>query len=372
MNQRYVEADGFKDFGIDQRIIQGISRAGYSEPTEVQSRVIPALLSGKNVVVQSKTGTGKTASFAIPILNLVSRNIRTHLVLAPTRELAEQVADEFNKLGAALRVRVVVLIGGVSISPQISALRAGFDVVVGTPGRILDHVSRGTLSLNSFKSVIVDEGDRMLDMGFIEDVDRILKGAVNADSISLFSATVPFEIEKLATKYAGEFELIRLGADEYNVETISHYALDVYDDTKDRELERVLQKNRDAKTLIFTATKRRSERVAKMLRTRGYYAAWINGDLSQAQRDKVLSRFRSGQIRVLVATDVAARGLDVDGIQRVINYDVPMEPLTYVHRTGRTGRMGRSGVAVTLVSPRDRQAFSNIEVVLNRRIPDLR
>ena len=364
---------GFDIFGLDANVAKGVVGAGYTVPTEVQEEVIPLLMNLNNVLVQSKTGTGKTASFAIPILHRLRTGIGPHLVLAPTRELAEQVAGEFQRLGFYSRVRVVTLIGGLSINPQFDSLRRGYDVIVGTPGRILDHVSRGSLKLEHFKTVIVDEADRMLDMGFIDDVDRILRGARSFDLIGLFSATIPPEVERLANRYAVDFRTVRLGADEFNVETISHFALDVGSDAaKERELERILREERASKTLIFTATKRRSERLGRALSAKGYRVGWMNGDLSQAQRNKVLSMFRKGHISMLVATDVAARGLDVNGIERVINYDIPMEPLTYVHRIGRTGRMGKTGKAFSLVSPRDRQAFSDIEVKLNRKIPSLR
>lgn len=368
-----TEGKGFSDFLIDPLIMKGIREAKYQRPTEVQELVIPFLLSGKNVVVQSKTGTGKTAAFAIPILNSVCSGAYPHLVLAPTRELAEQISDEFRKLAKFMQFSVVTVIGGLSINPQIDRLRQRHHVVVGTPGRILDHVERGTLRLDQIKSIVVDEADRMLDMGFIDDVGRILREARNAKAVSMFSATIPYEVERLARNFCGNYEFIKLaGDDEFNVESIEHYAVDVYANTKDVELERIVREHRGSKLLVFTATKRRSEQVGKMLRARGFRAGWINGDMSQAQRDAVMSRFRSGSIEVLVATDVAARGIDVSNIACVINYDVPMEPATYVHRTGRTGRMGKRGKAITLVSPRDRTAFSNVELTLNRRIPSLR
>ncbi|MEM3671050.1 MAG: DEAD/DEAH box helicase [Thermoprotei archaeon] len=365
--------NGFEVFQIDPLVIKGISEAKYRRPTEVQQKVIPVLLKHMSVVVQSKTGTGKTAAFAIPILNDVCSGVYPHLVLAPTRELAEQISDEFMKLSKFVRVSVATLIGGLSINPQIDRLKRGPQVLVGTPGRILDHVERGTLDLSIVRTVVVDEADRMLDMGFIDDVGRILRKAENAKQVSMFSATIPYEVERLARNFCGNYEFIKLaGDDEFNVESIEHYVVDVYAHTKDVELEKVLRANRGVKTLVFTATKRRSEQVGKMLRSRNFRAGWINGDMSQAQREAVMSRFRSGVVDILVATDVAARGIDVSGVGCVVNYDVPQEPLTYVHRTGRTGRMGRKGLAITLVSPRDRQAFSNVELALNRRIPDLK
>ncbi|PSN97001.1 hypothetical protein B9Q11_05090 [Candidatus Marsarchaeota G2 archaeon ECH_B_SAG-F08] len=356
----------FEDFGLDKSVLRGIFRAGYVRPTQVQSRVIPLLLKGKSVLVQSKTGTGKTAAFAIPILEWISENSFPHLVLAPTRELAEQVSQEFERLG---QVKVTTIIGGVPITPQFSTLKN--HIVVGTPGRTLDHVRRGKLKLESFKTVIIDEVDRLLDMGFVEDVEKVIKGAKNASVLGFFSATVTKEVEALVKSYVKSFETIKLEKDEYNVDTIAHYSLNVQHNTKDKLLVNLL-KSKNGKALVFTSTKRGCERLGRKLGSEGFRVGWINGDLPQTKREWVLSLFKREKINVLVATDVASRGLDIDSIKLVVNYDVPREPLTYVHRSGRTGRMGKSGMVVSLVLPHERHSISKIENILKRKIQQIK
>jgi superfamily II DNA/RNA helicase len=369
----YVEEDlGFDFFGLDKRVLMGVAQAGYRAPTPIQKAVVPVMLDGYNVVAQSKTGSGKTAAFAIPILERIVRGENDggkHLVLTPTRELAEQVAHEFMKLGRLVGVRLVTIIGGKPIARQIQWISRGFDVAVGTPGRILDLSERGALDLTLFKEVVLDECDRMLDMGFYDDVDRILR-LTRARKVSFFSATIPAEVDQLASKYASGAKHIILDGDT-QVESIQHYALDVDDRSKFHELQRILGRS-DKPTIVFTATKQRSRWVAEKLVSRGYRAAYMNGDMPQAKREQVLSMFRRGQIRILVATELLSRGIDIIELERVINYDVPQDARAYTHRAGRTGRMGRSGEVISLVSPRDRQAFSNIEVTMNMRIPPLK
>ncbi len=357
----------FKDFGLSEKVLGAISAMGYTEPTPIQELVIKPLLDGRDIIGVAQTGTGKTAAFGIPIVEnggpSEGRNPYA-LVLAPTRELAIQVAGEMNKIGAPKGIRAMPVYGGQPIERQIKQLRNGVNVVVGTPGRIQDHIGRRTLRLSEVRIVVLDEADEMLDMGFIRDIERILKEVPEKRQTMLFSATMPEEIVRLSARYMHNPQKMRVKTDTQFVEKTKQVYYEIREHEKMSALTRLLDGEDASLTLVFCHTRREVDGVFRGLKQRGYDAGAIHGDHSQASRDDVMRKFRKGAISVLVATDVAARGLDVADVSHVINYSLPQNPERYIHRIGRTGRAGKAGTAVSLVTPRDYFQWRIIEKAL--------
>ena len=357
----------FADLQIHPAVLRATADVGYESPTAIQAATIPALMAGSDVVGLAQTGTGKTAAFAIPILSKidVTSTATQALVLAPTRELALQVAEAFSRYGAHLpKINVLPIYGGSSYGVQLAGLRRGAQVVVGTPGRVIDHLERGTLDLSRVDYLVLDEADEMLTMGFAEDVERILSETPEYKQVALFSATMPPAIRKLTKKYLHDPVEITAKSKTATAENISQRYIQVFGPRKMEALTRLLEVEPFEAMIVFVRTKQATEEVAERLRARGFSAAAINGDIPQAQRERTIAALKNGGskgIDILVATDVAARGLDVDRISHVLNYDIPHDTESYVHRIGRTGRAGRSGTAVLFVSPRERHLLKAIE-----------
>lgn len=354
----------FADLQIHPAVLRAVADVGYESPTGIQAATIPALMAGSDVVGLAQTGTGKTAAFAIPILSKidVTSTATQALVLAPTRELALQVAEAFGRYGAHLpKINVLPIYGGSSYSVQLAGLRRGAQVVVGTPGRVIDHLERGTLDLSRVDYLVLDEADEMLTMGFAEDVERILADTPEYKQVALFSATMPPAIRKLTTKYLHDPFEVTTKAKTTTAENITQRYIQVAGPRKMDALTRVLEVEPFEAMIVFVRTKQATEEVAERLRARGFSAAAINGDIPQGQRERTIAALRDGGIDILVATDVAARGLDVERISHVLNYDIPHDTESYVHRIGRTGRAGRSGTALLFVSPRERHLLKAIE-----------
>jgi ATP-dependent RNA helicase DeaD len=340
----------FRSLQVTEPVLKAIEKMGWSEPTPVQIGTIPLLLEGRDVIAQAQTGTGKTAAFGIPIIQSVEHGkVPSALVLCPTRELAVQVSEEIKRLSINVDLSVLAVYGGAGMEPQFEALRQGVDIVVGTPGRVIDHVKRGTLDLRKVRFLVLDEADRMLDMGFIEDITYLISKVPKERQTMLFSATIPGEIRKLAEEHMKKPQVVSVSEDDLVLPNTKQMYFNVGRKNKIWALCRVLDKERP-KAIVFAQTKHMVDTIEKRLTSYGYPAAAIHGDLTQARREKVLNEFRAGKIMVLVATDVAARGLDIEGVQYVINYDIPDSPDTYVHRIGRTGRAGKEGRAITFVS----------------------
>jgi ATP-dependent RNA helicase DeaD len=354
----------FADLQIHASVLRAIADVGYESPTAIQAATIPPLMAGSDVVGLAQTGTGKTAAFAIPILSKIDITSKATqaLVLAPTRELALQVAEAFSRYGAHLpQLNVLPIYGGSSYGVQLAGLRRGAQVVVGTPGRVIDHLERGTLDLSRVDYLVLDEADEMLSMGFAEDVERILSDTPEYKQVALFSATMPPGIRKITTKYLHDPFEVTSEAKTATADNISQRYIQVAGPRKMDALTRVLEVEPFEAMIVFVRTKQATEEVAERLRARGFSAAAINGDIPQAQRERTITALREGGIDILVATDVAARGLDVERISHVLNYDIPHDTESYVHRIGRTGRAGRSGTALLFVSPRERHLLKAIE-----------
>ena len=354
----------FADLQIHPSVRLAVADVGYESPSAIQAATIPAMLAGSDVVGLAQTGTGKTAAFAIPILSKIdSANKSTQaLVLAPTRELALQVAEAFGRYGARMpEIKVLPIYGGQSYSVQLAGLRRGAQVVVGTPGRIIDHLERGTLDLSRLDYLVLDEADEMLQMGFAEDVERILADTPEYKQVALFSATMPPAIRKITTKYLHDPVEVTVKAKTATAENISQRYIQVAGPRKMDALTRVLEVEPFEAMIVFVRTKQATEEVAERLKARGFSAAAINGDIPQAQRERTIAALKDGTIDILIATDVAARGLDVERISHVLNYDIPQDTESYVHRIGRTGRAGRSGEALLFVTPRERHLLKAIE-----------
>jgi ATP-dependent RNA helicase DeaD len=360
----------FQDFHLSPKVEKAILALGYEEPTPIQEKAIPPVLEGRDVVGQAQTGTGKTAAFGIPIVERVSPGARLPeaLVLTPTRELCLQVAGEIAKLGRLKNVTTLPVYGGQSIERQVRALRRGVAVVIGTPGRILDHLQRGTLKLERVKVVVLDEADEMLDMGFIDDIENILAVTPKERQTLLFSATIPEQVVRLAQRHLSDPLRITVNPEAVTVPQITQVYYEMRGHDKVDALCRILDMEEIDKAIVFCRTKKGADELAQELKARGYLAEAIHGDLSQYQRERVMRQFREGQVELLVATDVAARGLDISNVSHVINFDMPQDPESYVHRIGRTGRAGRSGEAITLVHPMEFRQLRQIERVARTRI----
>lgn len=353
----------FAELGLDEQIVQAVTELGYEEPTPIQEQTIRLLLEGSDVIAQAQTGTGKTAAFALPILEKLDPSVRSPqaLILTPTRELAVQVAEAFQSYSKYRRVSILPVYGGQPIDRQLRALDRGVQVVVGTPGRVLDHIRRKTLKLSDVRVVVLDEADEMLNMGFIEDIESILKETAEGRQTALFSATMPGPIASLAKKYIRDAKRIKIEAEHLTVDQIRQMYYEVGRRDKFEMLARILDYEQPSSALIFCRTKLEVDSLGQRLNARGYAAETLHGDLNQMQRDRVMGRFRANQIELLIATDVAARGLDVEQISHVINYDMPHDSESYVHRIGRTGRAGRTGTAISLVVPRERYLLQMIQ-----------
>src|SRR5690625_2088481 len=328
---------------------------GFEEATPIQGETIPLAMSGKDVIGQAQTGTGKTAAFGIPMIEQFDKNVRKiqGLVVAPTRELDIQVAEEINRLGRLKGIRVLPVFGGQHMERQIRSLREGPQIVVATPGRLLDHMRRKTIRVEHDKTVVLDEADEMLNMGFIDDIKDILKNVPEERQTLLFSATMPREIRDIATNLMKDPKLIKVKATEMTVENIDQYFIEIPERLKFDTLTNHLDIHEPTLAIVFSRTKKRVDEIAEGLQARGFRAEGIHGDLTQGKRMSVLNKFKNGRIEVLVATDVAARGLDISGVTHVYNFDIPQDPESYVHRIGRTGRAGRTGEAFSFVTPRE-------------------
>jgi ATP-dependent RNA helicase DeaD len=361
----------FEPLGLHPQLIQAVIDLGFTTPTPIQSTVIPLLLSGRDVIGQAQTGTGKTAAFALPLLQNLApdRGFTQALILAPTRELALQVTQAIEDYARYQQVRVLTVYGGQPYRFQIRELKRGVDIVVGTPGRILDLLKKGVLDLTAVHNLILDEADEMLSMGFIEDIETILAAVPGPRQTALFSATIPTAIHKLAASYLQDPHTVKIEQKQRTVEAIEqrYYLVNQFD--KPAALTRLFEMEAITSALVFTRTRQGTGLLANELTIRGYPAEALNGDLSQDARERVLTRFRENKITVLVATDVAARGLDIDDISHVFNYDLPQFSELYVHRVGRTGRAGKAGVAISLVTPQDHRHLRRIENYTRQQIP---
>jgi ATP-dependent RNA helicase DeaD len=367
--------EAFTALGLRDELVAALTTLGYEVPTPIQERTIPVMLAGRDIIGQAQTGTGKTAAFALPILQSIDVGARATqaLVLAPTRELAMQVAEAIHSYAQKLTdVHVLPVYGGAPIVPQLKRLERGAQIVVGTPGRLIDHLDRGSLRLDAVKLIVLDEADEMLKMGFIEDIERILSGAPKPRQTALFSATMPTEVLRIAQRYLVEPERIEIEHRSLAAPDIQQRFLNVSEGQKLEVLTQILELEQNDATLIFRRTKTGSAELAEKLEARGFAAVAMHGDMTQPLRESVIRRLRAGQVDIVVATDVAARGLDVEQITHVINYDVPHDVEAYVHRIGRTGRAGRSGVATLFVTPRERRMMREIERFTNMPIKPMK
>lgn len=363
----------FQDLGLSPSMMKSIKRMGFEEATPIQSQTIPLSLENKDIIGQAQTGTGKTAAFGIPLIEKIDLSLEhiQGIVVAPTRELAIQVSEELYKIGFGKKIRVLAIYGGQDISRQIRALNKQPHIIVGTPGRLLDHINRKTMRLDKVNTAILDEADEMLNMGFIEDIEAILAQLPTEHQTLLFSATMPGPIQKIAEKFMKEPQVVRVKTKEVTVSSIEQFYVEVQEKSKFDVLTRLLDIQAPELAIVFGRTKRRVDELAEALNLRGYMAEGIHGDLSQAKRMSVLRKFKEGSIDVLVATDVAARGLDISGVTHVYNFDIPQDPESYVHRIGRTGRAGKTGMAITFVTPREKSYLSIVERTTKKRMEKL-
>jgi ATP-dependent RNA helicase RhlE len=373
------DSSAFAGLGLNENLLRAVRKQGYARPTPVQAQAIPLVLAGRDLVAAAQTGTGKTAAFALPILQRLvdshigqqkrSRRPLRALVVAPTRELARQITDSFTTYGTYTGLTNTTIYGGVGQNPQVRALRRGVDIVVATPGRLLDLMGQGHVDLGQVEVVVLDEADRMLDMGFIHDVRRIVRAVPQERQMLLFSATMPPAVVDLAASIMHNPAKVHVAPEQPTVEAIEQGVFFISGKKKQDLLEHVLSDEELNRVLVFTRTKRSANRVVRKLQRAGISARPIHGNKSQSARQRSLKMFRTGQTRVLVATDVVARGIDVDEISHVIQYDLPNEPETYVHRIGRTGRAGAEGTALAFCSQKERSHLKDIERLLGRRVP---
>lgn len=359
-----MEINNFNELEIRKEIKMAVEDLGYEKPSPIQARAIPTMLEGNDVIGQAQTGTGKTAAFSIPILEKIDVSDKKvqAIILCPTRELAIQVSEEIKKLSAHMRgLRTLPVYGGQPIQRQIKALKGGVQVVIGTPGRVIDHINRKTLKLSNIKMVVLDEADEMLDMGFREDIETILTNVPEERQTALFSATMPKSILDLTKKYQNDPVHIKVVRKELTVSNIKQFYIETRNSNRLEVLTRVVDVYDPKLTVIFTNTKKGADELVSNLQARGYSADSLHGDMKQAQRDIVMEKFRASTIDILVATDVAARGIDIDDVECVINYDLPQDEEYYVHRIGRTGRAGREGIAFSFAFGRDMRRLRDIE-----------
>jgi len=361
----------FQALGLSSNILSSLRHKGFEEPTPIQEKVIPLLLSGdKDIIGQAQTGTGKTAAFGLPIIEKIKVNnlVVQALILTPTRELTIQVAEEIHSLRGKKALKIIPLYGGQSIELQLRHLKKGVHFVVGTPGRILDHLRRKTLKLEHLDFCVLDEADEMLNMGFIDDVETILKYTNSNKRTMLFSATMPNEILRIAKKYMGPYELVQVKQKQLTVDQTDQIYFEVPKRDKFEALCRIIDIEKEFYALVFCRTKVDVDTIANRLIDRGYDADGLHGDLSQAQREKIMNKFKKQRITLLVATDVAARGIDVQNLTHVINYALPQDPESYVHRIGRTGRAGKEGTAVTFITPEENRKLMFIQRIIKSKI----
>lgn len=360
----------FKTFNLDPKIEAGVAAAGFVTPTPIQTRAIPPVMNGRDIIGLAQTGTGKTAAFALPILHRLMQGKRGHvrsLIIAPTRELAEQINDAINSLGKKTRMKSVTVYGGVNINPQIQKLNRGAEIVVACPGRLLDHMQRGTIDLTRVEVLVIDEADHMFDMGFLPDIRRILKKLPAQRQTLLFSATMPNEVHSLARDILNDPITIKTGITA-PAETVTHAHYPVAQHLKTAFLMKLLHHINSRSVLVFTRTKQRAKRLGDQLTRAGFHSTSLQGNLSQGRRKAALDGFRNGTFQVLVATDIAARGIDVCKISHVINYDIPDTPDAYIHRIGRTGRAEQSGDAFTLITSNDNQMVNAIDRIIGSKV----
>ena len=370
-----VEAMRYEDSDIDPRILRAVTEMGFSEMTPIQQQSIPLLMEGRDVIGQAQTGTGKTAAFGIPMLQRVeeeNRNLQG-LILCPTRELAIQAAEELRKFSKYMHgIKMVPIYGGQDITRQIKALKGGAQIIVGTPGRVMDHMRRHTIKLQDIKMVVLDEADEMLNMGFREDMETILSQIESEHQTALFSATMPQAILDITDQYQQDAELVRVTKKELTIPLVKQYYFVVKSIYKEEVISRLLVTYGFKRSIIFCNTKKMVDDLAENLKARGYQAEGLHGDMTQKQRDFVMGRFKSGNLEILIATDVAARGIDVDDLEAVFNYDVPQDIEYYVHRIGRTGRAGREGMAFTFAYGRDLYRIRDIERVCKTKMTEMK
>lgn len=366
----------FRDFDLDSRLVEAVSALGFESPTPIQEQAIPVLLAGRDVIGRARTGSGKTAAFGLPMLHKVLQSKKKNagvrgLVLAPTRELAVQVANALRDYAKGLKLEICPVYGGAAYGPQLRALRDGVDIVVGTPGRVIDHIDRGTLKLANVEMFVLDEADEMLRMGFIEDVERVLAETPDTQQFALFSATMPAPIQRVSKKYLKDPVEVQVEGQSLSTSHVTQKWMNVPDRKKPDALYRVLVTEKRGGTLVFARTRNACAEVCDLLNGRGIRADALHGDLNQQLRERVLQRLRNDQIDVVVATDIAARGLDVDTLTHVINFDLPGDTETYVHRIGRTARAGREGVAISFVTPAERRKLRFMERDTKQRIEEV-
>ncbi len=369
-----MQVQNFNDLPLSKDVLRGIKALGFENPSPIQAQSIMPLLEGRDVIGQAQTGTGKTAAFGIPMVESVdlSDNRVQGLVLAPTRELAIQISEHISRISRYTGVRVCPIYGGEKISRQIQQLKRGIHIVVGTPGRTIDHLERGTLRLGAVRMVVLDEADRMLDMGFIHDINRILDRVPENRQMSLFSATMDGNIWKICNRYMDKPEKILVSKDEIALEQIEQRYVKVDSKSRFPILKELIVDQGIRKAIIFTRTKRGAHQLARKLKRSGYNADALHGNLSQPQRDRVTRSFRKDKVDFLVATDIAARGLDIGGITHIINYNIPREALSYFHRIGRTARMDAEGTAITFVAHGEEKAMAEIKALTGTRITELK
>ncbi|HIJ59453.1 MAG TPA: DEAD/DEAH box helicase [Nitrospirae bacterium] len=359
----------FQELGLSKETLKSLSEMGFEEPTPIQTLVIPKIMAGIDIIGQALTGTGKTAAFGIPLVESCSKKIRpSGLILEPTRELAMQVSQELNRIGKHKKSLALPIYGGKSIEMQIKAINLGANLIVGTPGRIIDHLDRGTLDIKNISYLVIDEADEMLNMGFIDDIEIIIKRTPETRQTMLFSATMPQPIIDIAKKYMKSPEKIKVNTKDVVVPKVSQVFYEVRESEKIKALIRLLDVENPSLAIVFCHTKKEVDEVTIQLQETGFNAAALHGDFSQAHRDEVMNKFRNGRLDVLVATDVAARGLDIQDVTHVINYSIPQNPESYIHRIGRTARAGKSGMAITLVRPREYRTLRLIEKTAKTKI----